>query len=221
MQQLLTGKKRLPGFSGKWEVMELWKIFTFLNTANNSRDDLMESGEIGYIHYGDIHTKWSNFLDCSKNYIPYIKKEKVKDIPFLENGDLVIADASEDYAGIGVCVEIKNIGERNIVAGLHTLLLRGNKSIVADGFKGYLREIEGVKDVLIRIATGISVYGISKNNLKNVKVKIPPIKEQTAIAKVLSDVDAEIEVLEKKLEKYKMIKQGKMQNLLTGKIRLV
>jgi type I restriction enzyme S subunit len=221
MQELLTGKKRLPGFSGKWEVKELGEIFTFLNTANNSRKDLLESGEIGYIHYGDIHTRWSNFLDCSKSYIPYIQKEKVKDIPFLENGDLVVADASEDYEGIGVCVEIKNRGERNIVAGLHTLLLRGNKTIVADGFKGYLREIEGVKDALIRIATGISVYGISKNSLKNVEVKIPPIEEQTAIAQVLSDMDAEIEALEKKLDKYRMIKQGMMQDLLTGKIRLV
>jgi len=221
MQELLTGKKRLPGFSGEWEVKKLGEIFAFLKTANNSREDFIESGDIAYIHYGDIHTRWTNFLDCSKDYLPHIKKQKVKDVPFLENGDLIIADVSEDYAGIGSCVEIKNIGELKVVAGLHTLLLRGKKNIVADGFKGYFTELAGVKDSLIRIATGISVYGISKYNLKNIEVKIPPINEQTAIAQILSDMDAEIEQLEQKRDKYRMIKQGMMQELLTGKTRLV
>src|SRR5262249_61474202 len=63
MQQLLTGKTRLPGFSGEWAVKKLGEIFQFLNTANNSRSDLSENGEIKYIHYGDIHTKWRSFLD--------------------------------------------------------------------------------------------------------------------------------------------------------------
>lgn len=205
-----------------WVVKKLGEIFKFLNTANNSRADLVEGGEIEYIHYGDIHTRWNCFLDCSNNELPFIDKIKVNDVSSLEDGDLVIADASEDYEGLGACVEIKNIGKRKIVAGLHTLLLRGDKNIIADGFKGYLRNYYGVKDTLIRLSTGVSVYGISKTNLKEVEVSIPPtVETQTRIAKILSDMDSEIEALEKKLDKYKMIKQGMMQNLLTGKIRLV
>jgi len=215
MQELLKPK-------AGWEVKKLGEIFKFLNTANNSRADLAESGEVEYIHYGDIHTRWNCFLDCSKNELPFIDKAKVNSIPFLENGDLVIADASEDYEGLATCVEIKNIEKRKIVAGLHTLLLRGDKNIMADGFKGYLRNYHGVKDTLIRLSTGVSVFGISKTNLKEVEVSIPPtIEEQTHIVQILSDMEAEIEALENKLEKYKMIKQGMMQNLLTGKIRLV
>jgi type I restriction enzyme S subunit len=57
--------------------------------------------------------------------------------------------------------------------------------------------------------------------LENIKVRIPSIEEQTSIATILSDMDAEIAALEAKLEKYKKVKQGMMQNLLTGKIRLV
>ena len=67
----------------------------------------------------------------------------------------------------------------------------------------------------------MKVYGVSKANLKNVYTPVPPIEEQTSIATILSDMDAEITALEQKLGKYKMIKQGMMQKLLTGKIRLI
>lgn len=221
MQQLLTGKKRLPGFSGEWQVKTFGEIFKFLSTGNNSRSDLCEYGEeVKYIHYGDIHTKWRFFLDCSKDIIPSINKDKVKNLPLLENGDLVMADASEDYDGLGISVEIKNIENKTIVAGLHTLLLRGDKTIVADGYKGYIQSIKSVQDSLIRIATGISVYGISKNNLKTIQIPVPPLPEQQAIAQILSDMDTEIEALEQKHDKYKALKQGMMQQLLTGKIRI-
>jgi len=221
MQQLLTGEKRLPGFGGKWEVKSFGETFKFLQTGNNSRSDLSEYGEIKNIHYGDIHTKWKSFLDCSKDIIPSIDKDKVKNLPLLEEGDLVMADASEDYNGLGVSVEVKNIKNEKVVAGLHTLLLRGDKTIVADGFKGYIQSIKTVQDSLKRISTGISVYSISKNNLKSILIPLPSLPEQQAIAQILTDMDAEIEALEQKQAKYKAIKQGMMQELLTGKTRLV
>ncbi len=168
MQELLTGKRRLAGFSGEWKTTTIGEMFQFLNTANNSRSELSDNGSINYIHYGDIHTKWKSFLDFDREALPFINEEKVKNIPLLEDGDLVMADASEDYAGVGVGVEIKNINGRKVVAGLHTLLLRANKEILADGFKGYLQYIPSLKDALIKIATGISVYGISKTNMKNI-----------------------------------------------------
>jgi type I restriction enzyme, S subunit len=221
MQQLLTGKKRLPGFSGDWEVKTFKECFEFLSTGTNSRSELSEYGTIGYIHYGDIHTQWNLVLDCAKNNIPLIDKEKVNKLPILKDGDLILADASEDYEGIGISVEIKNIGDRKIVAGLHTLLMRGNKQILADGFKAFITSITSVRQSLQKMATGISVYGISKTNLKAIQILLPPtLEEQKAIAQILSDMDAEIESLEKKREKYKTLKQGMMQELLTGKTRL-
>jgi type I restriction enzyme, S subunit len=221
MLQLLTGKTRLPGFSGKWEAKKIGDIFQFLGTANNSRSDLSEYGEIKYIHYGDIHTKWRSFLDCSCSELPFIQKDKVGNVPFLEDGDLVMADASEDYEGIGISIEVKNVTSKKVVAGLHTFLLRGNKEVLADGFKGYLQYMPAVKDALKKTATGISVYGISKNNVRNISIFLPDILEQQAIATVLSDMDAEIAALEHKREKTRMLKQGMMQELLTGKTRLL
>jgi type I restriction enzyme S subunit len=214
MQVLLQAKEG-------WEVKRLREVFKFLRTANNSRADLMEDGTIEYIHYGDIHTKWNSFLDCSKQTLPFISEDKILGVPLLRNGDLVIADASEDYEGLGACIELINIGNRKIVAGLHTLLLRGNKEIIADGFKGYLKKYQGFQEALIALSTGVSVYGISKSKLKEIEINIPPIAEQTRIAHILSDMDAEIGTLEGQVEKWRGVKAGMMQVLLTGKIRLV
>ncbi len=221
MQQLFTGKRRLPGFSGEWKVKKLGEIFQFLNTANNSRSDLSENGDIKYIHYGDIHMKWRSFLDCSSDELPLIQRDKVRNVPFLEDGDLVMADVSEDYDGVGISVEVKNATSRKVVAGLHTFLLRGDKEVLADGFKGYLQYIPAVKDSLKKAATGISVYGISKNNVRNISICLPDITEQRAIAAILSDIDAEIAALEQKRDKTRALKQGMMQELLTGKTRLI
>lgn len=132
-----------------------------------------------------------------------------------------MVDASEDYVGIGKCVEVKNVRGRQMVAGLHTFLLRGDKKQVADGFKGYLQFLPAVRTALIRLATGISVFGGSKGNVKSIAVNLPRPDEQTAIADVLSDTDAEIAALENRRDKTRLLKQGMMQELLTGRTRLV
>ena len=203
-----------------WRVVRFESAFKFLSSGNNSRNDLRDQGTTNYIHYGDIHTKWDNILDCDKESIPFIDSDKVKRLPKLENGDLIIADASEDYDGIGKCVEIKNIKEREIISGLHTFLLRGDKDIFIDGFKGYIQEIKSVKNNIIKITTGTSVYGISKRNFRNILIPAPPLEEQKAIAQALTDTDKLIHSIEKLIDKKEKIKQGTMQELLTGKKRL-
>jgi type I restriction enzyme S subunit len=203
-----------------WEVKRLGEILMLLRTGTNSRSELTDEGNIGYIHYGDIHSKWDTVLDCSIAQVPYIEEKKARNLPRLRDGDLVMADASEDYAGLGKSVEIANIGEQEIVAGLHTILLRGNKELVADGFKGFLQFMQPVRESLCSIATGISVYGISKRNLKDISIPLPLLPEQKAIAEVLSDVDELIASIDKLIAKKRDIKQAGMQQLLTGKKRL-
>lgn len=89
------------------------------------------------------------------------------------------------------------------------------------GFKAYLQFIPAFKSALTRIATGISVYAISKTQLADIELALPSLLEQEAIVSVLSDMDAEIAVLERRRDKTRAIKQGMMQQLLTGKVRLV
>lgn len=203
-----------------WDVRTLGEVFTFFRTGNNSRSDLDGNGEINYIHYGDIHTKWNTTLNAKEEMIPYVSSNKIKDLPTIKNGDLIMADASEDYEGIGKSIEVKNIGNRIMVSGLHTFLMRGNKEVLLDGFKGYIQYMNPVKDALRKISTGISVYGISKYKVKNVQFPVPPLEEQKAIAEVLTDTDNTIISLRKLIDKKEKIKQGVMQQLLTGKKRL-
>ena len=132
-----------------------------------------------------------------------------------------MADASEDYDGIGKSVEIKGIGNRKVISGLHTFLLRDKRGVFVNGYKGYIQSSRFVKKQLDKLATGLKVYGVSKTNLKAIEIPLPPKNEQTRIATILSGMDAEIAALEAKLAKYQHIKQGMMQNLLTGRIRLV
>ncbi len=202
-----------------WEVKTYGEVFTFLSTSTNSRADLSEDGDFGYVHYGDIHTEWNNKLDLNKERLPRISKNIVSSA-FVMDGDLIMADASEDYEGIGKTVEVFNVGEKQIVAGLHTFLLRDKEKVLADGFRGYLHSIPAVKSSFDRLATGMKVYGISKNNLSSVCIPVPSLEEQTAIANALSDVDALISELEKLIAKKQAIKTATMQQLLTGRTRL-
>ena len=235
MQQLLTGKKRLPGFGeGKgykqselgeipedWEIKSYGEIFSFLSTASNSRDDLSENGDIFYIHYGDIHTKFHFHVDFKHDQIPKIDSQKLKGASFIQDGDLIMADASEDYAGVGKCVEVTGLNNKRAISGLHTFLLRDAKNAFSPGFRGYLHAMTGVKKSFDRLATGLKVYGLSKNNLKQVVVPIPPYNEQQCVIEVLSSMETDIEALTLRLNKTQSIKQGMMQELLTGRTRLI
>ncbi len=221
MQQLLTAKKRLPGFEGEWEVKRLGDIITFLPTANKPRADLSDDGEIQYIHYGDVHAQTKPVLDCNACTLPYIDRKKVGNAAYLEDNDLVIVDASEDLDGTGKSIEIHGISGKNVIAGLHTIACRGIPEQWAKGFKAYLQFIPAFRSALTRVATGISVFAISKKQISEIRLALPSVPEQEAIVSILSDMDAGIAALERRRDKVTQIKQGMMQELLTGRTRLI
>ena len=233
MQKLLTkgiGHTKFKAFKslfGKyeeipkdWEIKTFGELFEFLRAGTNSRDDLEESGDVQYIHYGDIHAKWHSILDCNLEKIPWIDKAKVQGLPLLKEGDLIIADASEDYEGSGASVLLKNVKNRKIVSGLHTIPLRNINDDVFSNFKTYLNSIRFVKNQIIAYVTGISVYGLSKNNLRKIRIPLPPSKEQQKISSVLSNVDSLIQKQQNNKSNLANLKKGLMQQLLTGKIRV-
>jgi type I restriction enzyme S subunit len=201
-----------------WVEKTYGEIFIFLKTATYSRDEISNNDEICYIHYGDIHTRWEFHLKVSQSQLPSIPKQKLKNYSLVKDGDLIMADASEDYKGIGKSVEIKNILNQKVISGLHTFLFRDVNDFFINGYRGYIHSIATVKKQFDELATGMKVYGISKNNLKRVKISFSLNKaEQTAIANALSDADDYIESLEKLIDKKQKIKQGAMQQLLKPK----
>ena len=222
VQKAKQGYKFVKSLFGKyeeipeeWEIKTFGELFKFLRTGTNSRDDLEENGDIQYIHYGDIHAKWQSILDCDLEEIPCIDKAKVQGLPFLKEGDLIIADASEDYEGSGGSVLLRNVKNRKIVSGLHTIALQNIDGNVSSDFKTYLTSIKFVKNQIVAYVTGISVYGLSKNNLKKIRIPLPSLKEQQKIASILSNVDSLIELTQKKIDQTQRLKKGLMQRLLT------
>ena len=182
------------------------------------------SGNVKNIHYGDIHTKFPTILPISGNKdVPYINDDvdlsRYKDDQFLQDGDLIIADASEDYTDIGKAIEVKDIDDEKVLAGLHTILARDEKNITVNGFKGYLFLTNDLKRNIKRIANGISVLGISKKNLSKLDVNIPSKNEQQEIVNLFSSIDKKIELLEDKHTYYQDFKKYLMQKIFAQNLR--
>ncbi len=225
MQQLLTGQTRLPGFSGEWEVKRLGELFGFSGGHTASRDQLSDSGYC-YLHYGDIHLSKKTFIDVDAEFLAIPKLlvglSDVSTVSLLKDGDVVFVDASEDDEGTSRHIVVVNHDDRPYISGLHTIVAKSKGNRMDNLFKRYCFQTRNIKEQFRFFAVGTKVSGISKTSVAKVELHFPPsLKEQTAIATILSDMDAELTALETRRDKTRALKQGMMQELLTGRIRLV
>ncbi len=207
-------------FSGEWETFVLGEHVTFLRNGVNSRAELEEEGTLKYLHYGDIHTSSHIRLDLRITLMPNLPVDRAQTLDRLQDGDLVLVDASEDLEGVGKSVEISGVADTEIVSGLHTIAARFDKTVLADSFKAYLQFCPTFRDHLKRLAAGTKVLATKQSHIASVQISLPSIQEQIAIAEALSDVDGLIRSLETLIAKKRAIKQAAMQELLTGKTRL-
>ena len=210
MQELLTGKKRLPGFSGEWSKQQLGDICNIVNggTPSTSIAEFW-NGKILWCTPTDI-------TSCSTKYI-YTTESKIT-----ESG-LKASSATLLPKGALLLCSRATIGEVRI-AGNTICTNQGFKSLVvhqniSNEWLYYMVHV--LKFNMLEKAIGSTFLEISKKDLAELDIIVPEFTEQKAIAQVLSDMDNEIELLEKKLAKYQQIKQGMMQELLTGRIQLV
>lgn len=209
MQELLTGKKRLPGFSGEWSKQQLGDICNIVNggTPSTSIAEFW-NGKILWCTPTDI-------TSCSTKYI-YTTESKIT-----ESG-LKASSATLLPKGALLLCSRATIGEVRI-AGNTICTNQGFKSLVvhqniSNEWLYYMVHV--LKFNMLEKAIGSTFLEISKKDLAELDIIVPEFAEQKAIAQVLSDMDSEIEQLEKKLAKYQQIKQGMMRELLTGRIRL-
>lgn len=221
MQQLLTGKKRLPGFSGEWEKKGFDEVFTFGATNIFSRECMCEdSVGVKNIHYGDILVRYGEVLKLSEQEIPSLLSDiGAKITTFVDDGDVVIADTAEDLTA-GKVVEVQETHGKKVASGLHTMLCKPIKGYFAPGWLGYYMNSETYHKQLVPYIAGVKVMSISKGNIVKTHILIPPIEEQTAIAEILSTADREIDLLRQDIEQEKQKKKALMQLLLTGIVRV-
>ncbi|GBF38477.1 type I restriction modification DNA specificity domain protein [Leptospira johnsonii] len=192
MQELLTGKRRLPGFTVEWETKNLADVCNKITTGKLDANAMSETGEY-------------RFYTCAKEYY-YIDYYAFNTEALLISGN---------GANVGYIHYFKgkfNAYQRTYVLTDFTANPIYLKIYLESNFKNRINT---------EVNAGNTPY-IKMNTISEMDIKLPPtLAEQTAIATVLSDIDSEIEALEKKISKYKQIKQGMMQKLLTGEIRLV
>lgn len=202
-----------------WEVKSIGELFSSLRSASITKEMFVAKGCM-CVHYGDIHTKYGRILDCDKDVIPNVPISLCKNYPNVEDGDIIMADASEDIEGVGKCVSVINTKGRDIISGLHTILLRDRNNSFYNSFPSYMFSCENVKKGIESYAVGTKVNSISYNSIKECLFFYPSKKEQQVIADALTKVDNLITSLTKVIEKKKLIKKGAMQKLLSGEMRL-
>lgn len=201
-----------------WDLVNWNDVFDFKSTASYSRAEIKSSGNVGYIHYGDIHTKIKATLDVNKFVSGYISNKQLKTYTSIKKGDLIMADASEDLSGVGKSFEVIEPPKNLIISGLHTFLIREKKDgLLAKGFKGYFHFNPLIKKQYDSLATGLKVYSLSKGSFQHIQIPLPSISEQKEIAKVLRDTNTWIDSLEDIISKKTNIKKGAMQILFTPK----
>jgi len=221
MQKIFSREIRFKDDNGQdypeWEEKLFGEIFKYFPTYSYSRAMLSDIGKTKYIHYGDIHTKYSSILDVGKADLPYMNNNfNVSVVPeeaFCKNGDLLIADASEDYDAIGKATVLINVGNNRIISGLHTILARDVQNMMTSKFRGYMIASDDVQKQIRIIAVGAKVLGISKTSLSNIKIKVPTLPEQTKIANFLCLYDHKIEKEKAKLDALREQKKGLLQQM--------
>lgn len=208
-------KLRFKGFDDAWEQRKFDDVFNYLAHNSLSRDDLNDNeGSIKNIHYGDVLIKFGNVIDTKHEYIPYVN-DNVKlenKACFLQDGDVVIADAAEDST-VGKCTEISESSDQKIVSGLHTIPCRP-KNKFAKGFLGYYLNSNAYHDQLLPLMQGTKVSSISKTSLKETTIKFPSsIEEQKKVGACFHELDNLITLHQRQCEVIKKQKQFFLQNM--------
>jgi type I restriction enzyme S subunit len=222
MQRLFDRSLRLTNNNSTafpdWNTCELGSVFDWVPTNSLSREMLTdEAGTIQNIHYGDIHGKFDARFRQSAESVPFIKHGslplKIRDDVFCKLGDVVIVDASEDYADIGKALEIVEVVPGSLVAGLHTYIARPKAGLLALGFSGYLFQTWALRKQIMRNAQGISVLGISKPNLSKLKLCLPHPDEQRKIADFLGAIDDKIAAVSTQISQMQAFQKGLLQQM--------
>ncbi|MCT0212544.1 MULTISPECIES: restriction endonuclease subunit S [unclassified Synechococcus] len=217
MQQLLTGQTRLPGFHGEWEVKRLGEMgWTYGGLTGKGKADFGE-GSACYITFLNVMS--NVVIKCEEFEHVHVSSSETQNQVI--KGDLLFNGSSETPEEIAMCsVLLHDVSD--LYLNSFCFGFRFHCNAQADGlfFAYYFRSRVG-REFVKSLAQGSTRYNVSKSALLSSTLHLPSLPEQTAIAAVLTDMDAELVALEQRQAKTRAIKQGMMQELLSGRTRLV
>jgi type I restriction enzyme S subunit len=217
MQQLLSGKTRLRGFTRAWRNVSLAQFGkTYGGLAGKSREDFGR-GEAMYVPFLNI----INNVVLDTRFVEPVRVASAEHQNLVGKGDIFFNGSSETAEEAGMCSVLQDNVE-NVYLNSFCFGFRFNHEANENPLflAYYFRSGEG-RRLLYAEAQGAIRYNISKRRLLKLPLRIPSRDEQDAIVAIVSDMDAEIVALEHRRDKTNAIKQGTMQQLLTGRTRLV
>lgn len=217
-------KLRFPQFKENWNNDKMGNLYSFKVTNSFSRENLnYDEGTVKNIHYGDIHTKFQTLFDITKESVPYIKSEisidRIAEDNYCQEGDLILADASEDLNDVGKTIELVKLNNEKLLSGLHTILSRPILEKLSIGFGGYLFKSNNIRTQIQKESQGSKVLSISATRLSNITLIIPKKTEQTKISSFLFTVGEKLQSLKKKKSLLEDYKKGIMQKLFSQELR--
>lgn len=211
MQQLLTGKKRLPGFGGEWRTIAFGDVGIFFKGKGISKKELVKEG-VAAIRYGELYSKHNIKI---KTIHSYISEEMTLSLVQIEKGDILFAGSGETIDEIGKSAVYQS--EDDCYVGGDTIIVRPREDNSL--FLSYLLNSNYTRRFLQRLGQGQSVVHLYKKDLQSLFISIPERKEQDSIVNILEVTDGQVTFLEKKLDALKQQKKFLLNNLITGKIR--
>lgn len=211
MQRLLTGQQRLPGFTGDWEVKRLGEVADFSKGKGLSKADLVKDGSQPCIHYGELFTTY-------REKIERIIHATNKDGNFVLSRDNDVLMPTSDVTPNGLATA-SCIRQDDVVLGGDILIIRTPEETLDGEFLAYSIKIN--RKQVMQLVTGTTVFHLYGKDMCRFTFAVPNYCEQRAIAEVLSDMDRAIDTLTARREKTVLLKQGMMQELLTGRTRLI
>lgn len=217
MQMLVTGKKRLDGFDGEWVKINLSKnskLKARIGWQGLTTAEYLDEGYSYLITGTDFKDGQIDWNGC--HYVDYNRYEQDPNIQ-VSNGDLLL---TKD----GTIGKVAYVADLTRPATLNSgvFLVKPITDAYTAHFMFYVLESSVFKDFLQQLSAGSTINHLYQKDLVKFDLYVPPTKEeQEAIAGILFDMDSDIHRLEKKLSKYQKIKQGMMEELLTGKVRLM
>ena len=211
MQNLLNPYENRELKKG-WVSKELGEISKHSKGKGLSKSQLTINGKYPCIHYGELFTKYNESIECV-----FSRTNLNKDVYLSKSNDVLMPTSDVTPNGLATASCIKKNG---VILGGDILVIRPNNSVLDGVFFSYLINIE--REQVLQLVTGTTVYHLYGKDMAKFKMRLPKdLSEQVRIANILSDMDEEITALKNKLSKAKQIKEGMMQNLLTGKVRLL
>lgn len=211
MQQLLTGQTRLPGFRGGWEVKRLGDVATFHKGKGLPKSALSPYGSEPCVHYGELFTQYGVSI---RETINRTNKAPGEFRSIANDVLMPTSDVTPRGLAKASCVLADDV-----VLGGDILVIRTDPSQISGTFLSHV--IRREDDQVLRLVTGSTVFHLYGADMKKFAFKLPLLAEQQAIVGVLFDMDAELAALEARRAKTRDLKQATMQELLTGRTRLV